>query len=136
MCGAPHCPNLLASRLVALDKTRGADGVDGALSLRPIAIGEVWVYLAGLCTLQAGAHSSAALAPLQLGIGVKGGVQILGHALRAGTETPAVVTLQVDRQHGLAHGRPGAGLGAPPASPAVRKLDIRPAFPPLRRLAL
>jgi hypothetical protein len=92
----PHCPNLLASRLIALDKTRGAGAADGSLSLRPIAIGEVWVRLAGLCALQAGAHPGASLAPLQLGVGVKGGAQIMGHALRAGTEAAGIVTLQVD----------------------------------------
>jgi hypothetical protein len=93
----PHCPNLLASRLIALDKTKGTGGSNGELSLRPIAIGEVWVRLAGLCALQAGAHPGASLAPLQLGVGVRGGAQILGHALRAGTEMPGMLTLQVDK---------------------------------------
>jgi hypothetical protein len=92
----PHCPNLLASRLIALDKRKGTGGANGELSLRPIAIGEVWVRLAGLCALQAGAHPGASLAPLQLGVGVRGGAQILGHALRAGTEMPGMLTLQVD----------------------------------------
>jgi hypothetical protein len=86
-------PELLDSTLIGLEKpdNRG---------LRPIAIGEVWFRLAGLCAMAACPGAGAALAPLQLGVGVKGGSQIIGHALRTGIETdPDCVTLQMDFQN-------------------------------------
>ena len=71
----PHLPELLDSTLIALVKPGGG--------LRPIAIGEVWYRLAGLCAMAACPNAGPALAPLQLGIGVKGGSQVLGHAVLA-----------------------------------------------------
>jgi hypothetical protein len=65
--------------------------------VRPIAIGEVWVRLASLCAMAACQDAGLALAPLQLGVGVPGGSQSVGHALRSGLSCcPGDVTLQLD----------------------------------------
>ena len=66
-------------------------------SVRPIAVGEVWQRLASLCALAKVSAVGAALAPLQLGVGVSGGSQALGHAMRAGVHRDeGIVTIQVD----------------------------------------
>ena len=85
----PRLPCLLDSTLIALEKRNGG--------IRPIAIGEVWVRLAGLCAMAASPHVGKALAPLQLGVGTPGGSQCLGHAVRAGIAAePEDVTVQLD----------------------------------------
>lgn len=87
----PHLPELLDSTLIALEKPGAGGGV------RPIAIGEVWLRLAGLCAMASCPGAGQALAPLQLGVGVRGGSQIIGHALSSGIAAdPDCVTLQVD----------------------------------------
>jgi hypothetical protein len=87
----PDLPSLIASALIALEKP-------GGLGVRPIAIGEVW--LAGLCAMAACPDTVPVLAPVQLGVGVPGGSQCVGHALRAGLFCcPNDVTLQLDFQN-------------------------------------
>lgn len=60
----PAMPEMLASRLVALQKCKGG--------VRPIAVGEVWTRFCCLCALELCSEASIALAPLQLGVGVAG----------------------------------------------------------------
>jgi hypothetical protein len=91
----PDIPSLHASALIALAKP-GGHGV------RPIAIGEVWVRLASLCAMAACQDAGPALALLQLGVGVPGGSQSVGHALRPGLSCcPGDVTLQLDFRNAL-----------------------------------
>jgi hypothetical protein len=86
----PHLPVLLDCSLHAFEKP-GGNGI------RPIAVGEVLVRLAGLCAMAACPGAGPALAPLQLGVGVKGGSQIVGHSLRSGIEAdPGSITVQLD----------------------------------------
>jgi hypothetical protein len=85
----PHPPRLLDARLLPIAKPAGG--------IRPIAIGEVWYRLAALCALAACPEAGSSLSPLQVGVGVGGGSQIVGHALRAGIAAdPGCVTLQID----------------------------------------
>jgi hypothetical protein len=51
--------------------------------VRPIAIGEVWCRLAGLCALSACADVGRDLAPLQLAVGISGEVEAAVHAVKA-----------------------------------------------------
>jgi len=77
-------------RLIALHKK-------GGRGIRPIAIGEVWARLAALCALKACPSLGPDMCPLQVGVGVKGGAQCLGLAIRAGSQAlPEEVTLQLD----------------------------------------
>ena len=86
----PHIPELLDSRLIGLQKPNGG-------GLRPIAIGEAWLRLASLCAMAACPNAGRSLAPLQLGVGVSGGSQIIGQAIAAGiTADPQCVTVQLD----------------------------------------
>jgi hypothetical protein len=88
----PHLPRLLDARLLPFAKPSGG--------IRPIAVGEVWYRLAALCSLAACPEASRALSPLQVAVGVRGGSQVVGHALRAGiAAAPASVTVQVDWQN-------------------------------------
>ena len=64
--------------------------------VRPIAIGEVWNRPSGLCALAALPAVGVSLQLHQLGVGVRGGAQIVGHAVRAGSADPELVTMQVD----------------------------------------
>jgi hypothetical protein len=65
-----------------------------------MAVGEVWYRLAALCALAACPEASRTLSPLQVAVGVRGGSQVVGHALRAGmAAAPASVTVQVDWQN-------------------------------------
>ena len=73
----PRSEWLLDSLLVGLSKTDGSHGV------RPIAIGEAWYRLVGTCVLEAVQGVGQSLAPLQLGVGVSGGVEAAGIAVRA-----------------------------------------------------
>ena len=72
----PRLPALLAARVVALQKPNGR-------GVRPLAVGEVWLRVAGLCALQAALGAPASLPPLQLAGGVRGGSQCLGHGVAA-----------------------------------------------------
>jgi hypothetical protein len=85
----PHVPALLQSTLLPISKPRGG--------IRPIAIGEVWYRLAGLCALATCKDVGQSPAPLQLAVGVPGGAQIVGHALAAGIAAELdCVTVQLD----------------------------------------
>ena len=63
------------ARLLAFDKPGGG--------VRPIAVGEVWYRLAGLCALRALLNVGKSLAPLQLGVSTRGGSQSIRHAAQA-----------------------------------------------------
>ena len=89
---AGHLPvweALRAYRLIPLRKQ--PDGV------RPIAIGALWLRLVDKCAMAVGADLGKAMAPLQMGVGVSGGAQCVGHAVKAGIAAhPDHVTLQID----------------------------------------
>jgi hypothetical protein len=86
----PHIPALLDSTLIGLHKP-------GGRGIRPIAIPEVWYRLAGLCAKKACPGIGAALAPMQLGVDVRGGSEIVGHSITAGIAAdPDGVTVQTD----------------------------------------
>jgi hypothetical protein len=83
----PRLPYLLDSRLIAVRTCCGG--------IRPIAIQEVWLRLAGMCVLEA--CGTNGLAPLHLGIGVSGGSEAIGNALRAALcSDPANAVVRVD----------------------------------------
>ena len=85
----PRHHTLLDSSLVGLQKPDG-----GA---RPIAIGEVLYRLAGLCALTACEDLGRSLAPLQLAVGVSGGVEALVHAVKSALASdPDAALLSVD----------------------------------------
>jgi hypothetical protein len=87
----PHVPALLYSTLLPISKPCGG--------IQPIAIGEVWYRLAGLCALSTCKDVGHSLAPLQLADGVQlaGGAQIVGHTLAAGIASePDCVKIQLD----------------------------------------
>lgn len=72
---------LLGSVMVGLQKT--TDGVPNG-GVRPIAIGEAWYRLAMLCALtDCGGVVGASLAPMQVGVGTRGGVDAVAHAIAA-----------------------------------------------------
>ena len=82
-------PEMLASRLVALLKRKGG--------VRPIAVGEVWMRFCSLCAIELCSDAGPSLAPIQNGVGVAGGAQCIGHALRAGAKAhPDHVTVATD----------------------------------------
>lgn len=92
---APDCEQFRASRLIALWKKAQSPSTERGV--RPIAIGEVWARLVSMCAMAACPNTGPSLAPLQVGVGVKGGAQVLGHAIRAGDLAhPEDVTLQLD----------------------------------------
>ena len=85
----PRCGVLLDSNLVGLAKPGGG--------VRPIAIGEVWYRLAGLCAITALEGIGRTLAPLQLCVGVPGGAEAAGLAVTAALAAdPAAMVLSVD----------------------------------------
>ena len=85
----PRHPSLLSSSLVGLQKPDGG--------VRPIAIGEALYRLTGLCAMTACEELGRSLAPLQLAVGVSGGVEALAHAVRlALTADPEAALLTVD----------------------------------------
>lgn len=85
----PRECGLLDSTLILLKKQNGG--------VRPIAIGEVWYRVAALCALEAvGREVGRSLAPLQVGVGTRGGAEAVGHSVRAALEADEesmVVTL-------------------------------------------
>jgi hypothetical protein len=102
----PHLPALLDCTLHAFEKP-GGNGI------RPIAVGEVFVRLAGLCAMASCPFAGPSLAPLQLGVGVKGGSQIIGHALRTGIAADSeCVTVQLDFRNAFNSVRRGPMLDA------------------------
>jgi hypothetical protein len=89
----PNLPSLSASALIALKKP-------GGRGVRPIAVGEVWLRLASLCAMAACPDTGPALAHLQLGVGVPGGSQCVGHVLRLSLSCcPEEMTLLLDFQN-------------------------------------
>jgi hypothetical protein len=99
---------------------------EGRCSIRPVAVGEVWYQLACLCGLAGCPGAWLRLKPLQLGVGVAGGAQIVGHAFRAGmTAEPSSITLQLDWGNGfnsLLAEDAGCGGPAVPSTPTARLL--------------
>jgi hypothetical protein len=88
----PHLPRLLDARFLPLEKP--SSGV------RPIAVGEVWYWLAALCALAACPNASRSLLSLQVAIGVLRGSQIVGQAPWAGLSVdPSCEIVQVDWQN-------------------------------------
>jgi hypothetical protein len=86
----PRHSSLLDSSLIGLQKPGGG--------VRPIAIGEVWYRLAGLCALTACNEVGPSLAPLQLGVGIPGGAEAISHAAQAALATdPEAALLTVDQ---------------------------------------
>jgi hypothetical protein len=70
----PRDSFVLESSLVGLQKPGGG--------VRPIAIGEAWYRLAMLCALaEVGAEVGVGLAPLQVGVGTRCGVDAVAHAV-------------------------------------------------------
>jgi hypothetical protein len=85
-------PCLFNSRLLPIAKPTGG--------ILPIAIGKVWYRLAALCALAARPDAGKSLSPLQLGVGIRGGSQVAGHALQAGIAAdPGCITVQIDWQN-------------------------------------
>lgn len=85
-------PEFRASRLIPLQKAGGG--------IRPIAIGEVWARLVSMCAMTASPDIGPGLAPLQVGVGIRGGAQCMGHAINAGVlANPDSVTLQLDAKN-------------------------------------
>ena len=86
----PRHASLLDSSLIGLQKPHGG--------VRPIAVGEVWYRLATLCALTACENAGKALAPLQMAVGVSGGLDAVVHALRAAlAKDPEAALLTVDQ---------------------------------------
>ena len=81
----PRAGFLLESLLVGLLKL--TDGAPNG-GVRPIAIGEVWYRLAIICALvQRGHEVGVALGHLQTGVGSKGGVDAVAHAIVTALES-------------------------------------------------
>jgi hypothetical protein len=81
----PRSAFILESVLVGLQKL--TDGVPNG-GVRPIAIGEAWYRLAMLCALtDVGSAVGAGLAPMQVGVGTRGGVDAVAHAVVSALET-------------------------------------------------
>jgi hypothetical protein len=82
----------LRSRLVLLSKPNGG--------IRPLSVGEAWVRMLGRALAKRyAAQASAHLAPLQFGIGVRGGVEICAHILQTAADAVrdgSVVVRQID----------------------------------------
>ena len=62
----------------------------------------MWARLISICAMTEFPEPGPALAPLQVGAGVRGGAQCMGHAIRTGVlEHPDDVTLQLDFKNAL-----------------------------------
>lgn len=84
-----HVPALVQSTLLSISKPGGGTW--------PIAIGEVWYSLDGLCAFAPCKDLGQSLAPLQLGVVVPGGARPICHAFTAGiTAKQSCFTLQLD----------------------------------------
>jgi hypothetical protein len=76
---------MLAGRLPPIPELLGSDGLlltKPTGGVRPIAIGEAWLRLAALCAVHECSELGPSLAPLQLGVGIPGGAEGVGQALR------------------------------------------------------
>jgi hypothetical protein len=91
----PRSSFVLESVMVGLLKL--TDGAPNG-GVRPIAIGEAWYRLAMLCALtDVGAAVGAGLAPVQVGVGTRGGVDAVAHAIATALEAdPLAVACAVD----------------------------------------
>jgi hypothetical protein len=85
----PPIPELLDSDGLPLTKPTGG--------VRPIAIGEAWLRLAALCAVHDCSQLGPSLAPLQLGVGIPGGAEGIGYAIRSALDAhPDHVLLSLD----------------------------------------
>ena len=91
----PRSGFVLESVMVGLMKL--TDGVPNG-GVRPIAIGEAWYRLAMLCALtDVGAAVGAGLAPVQVGVGTRGGVDAVAHAVGTALDAdPLTVACALD----------------------------------------
>jgi hypothetical protein len=97
---APDLPDFRASRLTSLF-IKG-NGSAHEHEVRPLQSGGVWSELVSMCAVTACPNMGPALAPLQVGEGVKEGVHVLAHAIRAGILAhPEDVALQLDYKNAL-----------------------------------
>lgn len=94
----PVLPNLTACRLIALYKGDIRNYLFGQSTpnVRPIAIPEAWMRLISLCALATEQGIGRTLLPHQFAVSISGGAQILGHALRLGSQDPEAVTISLD----------------------------------------
>lgn len=94
----PRLENFLACRLVAMQKGDAWPKLDKAEvpTVRPIAVPEAWARLTSLCALATVNGIGATLLPHQFAVGIPGGAQIMGHALRQNSQRPDTVTVQLD----------------------------------------
>ena len=91
--GLPLLPKLLYYELIGLENPDGN-------GLMPIAIGEVLLRLASQCGMASCHEAGQALAPLQHGVGVCRGSQIIVHALSTGIKTNSdYAILSTDWKH-------------------------------------
>jgi hypothetical protein len=89
----PRSSFVLKSVMVGLLKL--TDGVPSG-GVRPIAIGEAWYRLAMLCALT-DVGAAVGLAPGQVGVGTRGGVDAVAHAIATALEAdPLAVACAVD----------------------------------------
>ena len=81
---------LLEGLLIGLEKPGGG--------VRPIAISDTWYRFAGVCALRVyGRDIGRELAPLQVGVGTRGGTETVAHALASAlAEDPEMVVISVD----------------------------------------
>jgi hypothetical protein len=119
----PPLPALLDGCLIAISKAVGG----GVL---PVDMPEIWARFAALCVIAA--SDNPALKPLQLGVGVSGGSEAMGHTLRQAPDVDADVdrvvvqvdlvnAFQLNLPRGLGHGSvPAASATAPTGDAAVR----------------
>ncbi len=89
----PRDSFLLDSTLIGTVKAAGG--------IRPIAIGEAWYRFAMLCALfSVGKTLAVSLAPLQVGVGMRGGVEAVAHAIQTALDSnPEYVVLSVDMEN-------------------------------------
>jgi hypothetical protein len=84
-----HVPELLNSDGLPLRKT--AEGI------WPIAIGEAWLRFAALCAVHECSELGPCLAALQVCVGLPGGSEDVGHALRSALDAyPDHLLLSLD----------------------------------------
>jgi hypothetical protein len=91
----PRSSFVLQSVMVGLQKLTDGAPIGG---VRPIAIGEAWYRLAMLCALtDVGAAVGPGLAPVQVEVGARGGVDAVAHAIATALEAdPLAVACAVD----------------------------------------
>jgi hypothetical protein len=88
---------------------------------------EVWYRIAALCALAACPNAGSSLAPLQLCMGVSGGSQIIGHALRADMQAePNSVTIQLDWKNVTPSAARRCSMQSLPAAPCCYSWQLWP----------